>query len=24
MLWKKWWLWEETAFLPNPEDLRGE
>jgi hypothetical protein len=24
MMWKRWWVWDDIYFLPNPEDLRHE
>ena len=24
MMFGKWWVWNDTYFLPNPEDLRSE
>ena len=24
MMWNKFWVWEDTVFLPHPEDLRHE
>ena len=24
MMWKKFWVWEDTVFLPNPEELTND